>query len=174
MAEKTFVKTLRASFCQERWATSYLGSRKEVESNMKIFRGIMAGIAFGIIGEIFGFLVYGVLFMQWVSEAHQVWRPMDSLQVRIGMPLADIFGGLMVALAFAILYKGIPGTGIKKGLIFGLILWLITRLAGEIFFYVMSPIPFMLVVAGWLHGLIQGALGGSVIAAIYGKSLEGK
>ena len=141
---------------------------------MKILRGILSGIAFGIIGEIFGFIIYGVLFMKWISESHQVWRPMESMHMRIGMPLADIFGGLMVALAFAILYKGIPGTGIKKGLIFGLILWLITRLAGELFFYVMSPIPFMLVIAGWIHGLIVGAIGGMAVAVIYGKSLEDK
>lgn len=141
---------------------------------MKILRGILSGIAFGIIGEIFGFIIYGVLFMKWISESHQVWRPMESMHMRIGMPLADIFGGLMVALAFAILYKGIPGTGIKKGLIFGLILWLITRLAGELFFYVMSPIPFMLVIAGWIHGLIVGATGGMAVAVIYGKSLEDK
>jgi len=141
---------------------------------MKILRGILSGIAFGIIGEIFGFIIYGVLFMKWISESHQVWRPMESMHMRIGMPLADIFGGLMVALAFAILYKGIPGTGIKKGLIFGLILWLITRLAGELFFYVMSPIPVMLVIAGWIHGLIVGAAGGMAVAAIYGKSLEDK
>lgn len=139
---------------------------------MKILRGILGGVCFGIIGEIFGWIVYGVLFMKWTAEAHQVWRPMDSLHMRIGMPLADIFSGLMVALAYAVLYKGIPGTGIQKGLIFGLILWLVARFAGEIFFYVMSPIPFMLVIAGWLHGLIQGALGGIAIAAIYGKSLE--
>ena len=139
---------------------------------MKILRGILGGVAFGIIGEIFGFLIYGVLFLKWTSEASQVFRPMDSLYMRIGMPLADIFGGLMVALAYAILYRGIPGTGIRKGLIFGLILWLITRFAGELFFYVMSPIPFMLVIAGWIHGLIVGAIGGTSIAAIYGKSLE--
>lgn len=139
---------------------------------MKILRGILGGISFGIIGEIFGFLIYGVFFMKWTAEAHQVWRPMESLHMRIGMPLADILGGLMVALAYAILYKGIPGSGIKKGVIFGLILWLITRFAGELFFYVMSPIPFMLVIAGWIHGLIQGSLGGLAIAAIYGKSLE--
>ncbi len=139
---------------------------------MKILRGFLGGIAFGIIGEIFGFLIYGVLFMKWTAEAHQIWRPMDSLHMRIGMPLADIFSGLMVALAYAILYNGIPGTGIKKGIIFGLILWLITRFAGELFFYVMSPIPFMLVIAGWIHGFIVGALGGTAIAVIYGKSLE--
>jgi len=139
---------------------------------MKILRGILGGVAFGMIGEISGFLIYGVLFMKWTSEAGQVFRPMDSLYMRIGMPLADIFGGLMVALAYAILYRGIPGTGIKKGLVFGLILWLITRFAGELFFYVMSPIPFILVIAGWIHGLIVGAIGGTSIAAIYGKSLE--
>src|SRR3990170_2566365 len=139
---------------------------------MKILRGILGGISFGIIGEIFGFLIYGVLFMKWSEQASQLWRPMESLHWRIGMPLADIFSGLMVALAYAILYKGIPGTGIKKGLIFGLILWLITRLAGELFFYVISPIPLMLVIAGWIHGLIVGAAGGMAVAAIYGKSLE--
>jgi hypothetical protein len=139
---------------------------------MKFLRGILGGVVFGIIGEISGFIIYGVLFMKWISEAGQVFRPMDSLYMRIGMPLADILGGLMVALAYAILYKGIPGTGIKKGLAFGLILWLITRFAGEIFFYVMSPIPFTLIIAGWIHGLLVGVLGGMAMAAIYGKSLE--
>jgi hypothetical protein len=78
----------------------------------------------------------------------------------------------MIALAYALLYKGVPGTGRKKGLIFGLILWLIVGLAGELFWYTMSPIPFMLVVAGWLRGLIAMPLGGFTMAAIYGKSLE--
>ena len=141
---------------------------------MKLLRGILGGVAFGMIGEIFGWLIYGVLFVKWSMQVSQLWRPMESLHWRVGMPLADIFSGLMIALAYAVLYKGIPGTGIKKGLIFGLILWLINRLAGELFFYTMSPIPFMLVVAGWIHGLIVGALGGIILAAIYGKSLEGK
>jgi hypothetical protein len=137
-----------------------------------MIRGILGGIAFGIIGELFGWLVYGALFATWSQQASHLWRPMDSLYWRLGMPLADIFSGLMVSLAYAILYKGIPGEGLKKGLIFGLILWLVTRLAGELFYYVMSPIPFMLVVAGWLHGLLVAALGGIALAAIYGKSLE--
>jgi len=141
---------------------------------LKILRGILGGIAFGIIGEIFGWLIYGVLFMKWTTQVSQLWRPMDSLHWRLGMPLADIFSGLMIALGYALLYRGIPGTGIKKGLIFGFILWLMTRVGGELFFYAMSPIPFMLVVAGWIHGLIVGTLGGIVLAAIYGKSLEGK
>lgn len=141
---------------------------------MKILRGILGGISFGIISEIIGWLIYGILFMKWTEETSQLWRPMDSLYWRIGMPLADIFSGLMVSLGYALLYKGIPGTGVKRGLVFGLILWLIIRFAGELFWYTMSPIPFMLVVAGWIHGLIAMSLGGMVMAAIYGKSLGPK
>ena len=139
---------------------------------MKVVRGILGGIAFGIISQVFGFLIYGMLFMQWTLEANRVWRPMDSPFWQIGVSLADILSGLTIALAFALLYKGIPGSGLRKGLAFGLILWLITRFAGELFFYAMTPIPFMLVVAGWLHGLIVLPLGGMAMAAIYGKSLK--
>ena len=140
---------------------------------MKVLRGILAGISFGIIGEIFGWLIYGILFVQWVNESSSVWRPMDDPMMRIWMPVVDILGGFAVAFAYAILFKGIPGSGIKKGIFFGLILWLVTRFVGELFFYVMSPIPFMIVIAGWIHGLFVAVLGGAALAAIYGKSLEG-
>jgi hypothetical protein len=98
---------------------------------------------------------------------------MDDPMMRIWMPVVDILGGFAVAFAYAILFKGIPGSGIKKGIFFGLILWLVTRFVGELFFYVMSPIPFMIVIAGWIHGLFVAVLGGAALAAIYGKSLEG-
>jgi hypothetical protein len=141
---------------------------------MKVIRGILAGISFGIISEAFGWLIYGLLFAKWGEQASHLSRPMESLTWRIGMPLADIINGLMIALAFALLYKGIPGTGLKKGLVFGLILWLIVGLAGQLFWYTMSPIPFMLLVAGWLQILIAMSLGGLAVSAIYGKSLESK
>lgn len=138
----------------------------------KVVRGMLGGVAMGIMGEFFGWLIYGVIFMKWTVQVSQMWRPMESAYWRIGMPLVDIFSGMMIALGYAILYKGIPGTGLKKGLAYGLILWLIARFTGELFGYVMSPIPFMLVIAGWIHGLIVMSLGGLVIAALYGKTLE--
>lgn len=137
----------------------------------KIWRGIAGGVACGIVSEIFGGLIYGMLFLK-QCEQISVWRSMESWQMRVGMPLVDIFGGLMVALGYAFLYKGIPGQGIKKGLMFGLIFWLIMRVPGELFGYVMSPIPFKMVIIGWLHGFLTMSLGGIIIAAVYGKSLE--
>jgi len=139
---------------------------------MKIIRGIVGGIVFGIIAEILGWLVYMVLFGKWVEQSSHLWRPFESLYWRVGMPLTDLLLGLMMALGYALLYKGIPGTGLGKGVAFGLIMWLISRVPGELFMYVMTPEPFILVIAGWLHGIITMVLGGLAIAAIFGKSLE--
>ncbi|MEW6621385.1 MAG: hypothetical protein AB1422_18975 [bacterium] len=139
---------------------------------MKVLRWFLGGLTCGIIGEVCGWLFYGALFAKWTSQYQHLWRSINDPIWRIGMPLADILNGLMISLGFAILYRGIPGEGIKKGLMFGLTLWLITRLAGELFFYTMSPVSFMMVVVGWLHGIVFLLLGGLVIAAIYGRSLE--
>jgi hypothetical protein len=148
-----------------------MGAERSV---MKAVRGIIAGVVWGIIAEVLGILVYGVLFAAWWDPTSPIWRPMSSLHWKLGMPLADLFGGLMAALGFAVLYKGIPGTGVRRGLIFGLILWFVCRVPGELYWYVMCPAPFMLVIAGWLHGLLLGILGGTAIAAVYGKSLEAR
>jgi hypothetical protein len=139
---------------------------------MKILRWVLAGIAVGVISEIFGWLIYGCIFHDYCALSEHIWRPMDDPCWKIGMPLTDILNGLMIALGYAIFYKGIPGEGLRKGLNYGVVVWLISRFAGEIFFYVMIPIHRILIFAGWLHGILTLCLGGIVIAAIYGKSLE--
>lgn len=139
---------------------------------MKVVRGIIGGIVFGIVDWLLGGLFYGFLFNKWIMMNASLWRPMESPLMQWGMPLVDILSGMLIALVFAVIYKGIPGTGVKKGIIYGFLLWLITRLAGELFMYVLMPYSFMLVVAGWLHGICGMLLGGALIAAIYGKSLE--
>ena len=139
---------------------------------MKTVRGIIAGVVFGIINQLFGGLFYGLLFNKWVMMSASLWRPMESPLMQWGMLLVNVLSGLLIALVFAVIYRGIPGTGLKKGIVYGFLLWLITRLAGELFMYVLMPYSFMLVVAGWLQGICGMLLGGALIAIIYGKSLE--
>ena len=139
---------------------------------MKVVRGIIGGVAFGIVNWLFGGVFYGLLFNKWILMNASLWRHMESPLMQWGVPLVSILSGVLIALVFAVLYKGIPGIGLTKGLVYGFLLWLITRLAGELFMYVVMPYPFMLVVAGWLHGMCGMLLGGALIATIYGKSLE--
>lgn len=139
---------------------------------MKIIRGILGGIAFSIISGITSLFTYLELFSKWTEQINHLLRPMESLQMRFGMLFAEVITGLTVAFIYAILHKGIPGTGIKKGLNFGLIIWLVWGFAGELYWYMMSPIPIALMFIGWFESLMVLSLGGIAIAAIYGKSLR--
>ena len=103
-----------------------------------------------------------------------LWRPQDSWQQTTLVPINHIFSGLLVAWGFVILYKGIPGRGIVKGLIFGLLLSFVIWLPAEIFWYTSSLISPMLPIAGWLHHFVTSVVGCGAIAAVYGKSLETK
>jgi hypothetical protein len=139
---------------------------------MKYIKGIFGGALFGVISILTSWFVYNVLFINEVSQAALQWRPQDSWQVAILVPANHIFSGLLTSLGFAILYKGIPGNGIIKGFFFGLLLSIVIWLPAEIFWYTSSQISAALPLAGWLHHFITSIVGCSVIAAIYGKSLE--
>lgn len=139
---------------------------------MKLVRGIIAGLLYGVVSEIFGMLVYGMLFAGVMRDTAQLWRPMTDPLMTIGMPITDLCAGLLVSLGFVWLNKSIPGTGAKKGINFALILFLITRLGGEVMWYTMAPVPFTFVLAGWIHGLAVAVCGGAVLGAVYGKTIE--
>lgn len=138
----------------------------------KIIRGIIAGTLFGILSYVIGAVVWGVLFVE-ESKAHaHLWRPDDDVLMTAGMPIASIITGLTISLAYALFYKGLPKEGLKKGFFFGCILWLILGFAGGIFWYTIIPITPALLLASWLDPLLSMPIGGMLIAAIYGKSLE--
>ena len=48
----------------------------------------------------------------------------------IGGNLTGLFRAIIFALVYALLYKGIPGEGVKKGMIYGNLVWLVGALAG--------------------------------------------
>jgi len=139
----------------------------------KTVRCILGGISSAVIMVIFSFLVHQIFFEKY-WEMVTIARPMESWQVMPGFPIATVIWNILIACGFAILYKGIPGKGVRKGLNFGLILYIIFIPFMEIWNYLQLDIPFMAAAAGLLHYLITFPLGGIVIAAIYGKSLDRK
>ena len=141
---------------------------------MKIIRGIIGGIIYGFVSIFASKFIYNILFIKWVSQMPGLWRSQDSWQQTTLVPINHIFSGLLAALGFAILYKGIPGRGIVKGLVFGLLISFVIWLPAEIFWYTSSLISSMLPIAGWLHHFVTSVVGCCAIAGVYGKSLETK
>jgi hypothetical protein len=85
----------------------------------------------------------------------------------IGPHVIGIIRALLFALVFAILYKGIPGKGITKGIVYGVLVWLVGALTG------MASLPFYMTIATtvviyWiLQQLALGVINGAIVGVIY-------
>ncbi|MEW6620965.1 MAG: hypothetical protein AB1422_16795 [bacterium] len=140
---------------------------------MKVVRWFVAGLAFGIISQIVGGIIYGGIFAHWYDCCSQLFRPMDSPLFTIGLSVMNLVQGLLLAAIYPVFYKGIPTQKpISKGVIFGLLLWIATALPGMLTDFCVTNMRFPLPCL--IYTLITMVVGCLVIGAIWGKSLETK
>lgn len=98
------------------------------------------------------------------------WTPAMGLTIPVSWPILlimNVFFALVFAWVFAVLYRGIPGIGIGKGLWFGLLAWLIGVLPPMTTLYLMTTIAPGALVYFTIQGLFEWLVYGAVIAAIY-------
>lgn len=132
---------------------------------------ILGGLVLGIITILTSISLNGTIFARFYDPIPIV-RPIESWQVIPGMAIATLSWGILTSIGFKILYKGIPGVGFKKGLNYGLILWMIFIPFVELWNYLQYDIPFMVVIAGVIVWFIAMPLGGMAFAAIHGTTLN--
>jgi hypothetical protein len=107
-----------------------------------------------------------------VLDVYQTIQPLPLLTTNIGIFLA---GSLIVAitrnLVFTRLYNGIPGIGIRKGLAWGLVVWLIMIIYAEFYTAVnLLGEPLYLAVFESLLQLPVFLAEGAVVAIIYRRA----
>jgi hypothetical protein len=138
---------------------------------MNAKRIVIAGVAVWIVSSIFFYLTCGWLF-KWVYELPpNIWRDFTAMQASagnlIGAHVIGIIRALLFVLVFAIIYKGIPGKGVTKGMIYGVLVWLVGALTG------MASMPFYMTIATtvviyWIIGaLFLSVINGAIVGAIY-------
>lgn len=135
---------------------------------MNYKRFILAGIAIWIFGVAWAFLTCGWLF-NWVYQIPPIiWKTPEEMmttQSFLGSNAIGLLISLIFVLVYAVLYKGIPGTGVKKGLMYGLLVWAIGSLGMASLPYYMTIAPAVVLywilnflVAHLIHGLLVGAI----------------
>ncbi len=138
---------------------------------MNAKRIVIAGVVVWIVSSIFFFLTCGWLF-KWVYKLPpNIWRDFTAMQASagnlIGAHVIGIIRALLFVLVFAILYKGIPGKGVTKGMIYGVLVWIVGALTG------MASMPFYMTIATgvviyWIiQQLVLGVINGAIVGAIY-------
>lgn len=135
-------------------------------------RVILAGIALNFVSFLIGggsYLLFGNVFK---LEPTSVWKwtPAMGLDIPVSWPallLMNITLAVVFAWVFALLYRGVPGTGIRKGIIFGLLAWLIGVIPPMTTLYLMTRIAPGALLYFTIQGLFEWLVYGLVMSVIY-------
>lgn len=133
---------------------------------------IWAGVAINFVSFLVGggsYLLFGGVF-ELAPTSVWKWTPAMGLNIPVSWPtllLLNIVLALVFAWVFALLYKGIPGRGVTKGLVFGALAWLIGVLPPMTTLYLMTNIAPGALVYFTVQGLVEWLVYGAIIAAIY-------
>jgi hypothetical protein len=137
---------------------------------------ILAGIVVAVISQILNTLeAFATMNIYLADEYFPVWS-------RIMMPAAgpppasfyvysilfSLIAGIIYAGVFFVLEDGIPGREIRKGLYYGLILFLVSGIPFLLTTYLLINLPSLFFVAGTIFGFIGYILSGLVINGIVG------
>lgn len=141
---------------------------------MNFKRVIIAGFVLNVLSFIIAVPSYKLFSWVFQLEPKNIWKwtpniPLSSMPIGwlIFLIVGNTILAMLVALAYAVFYKGIPGTGIKRGLVFAILLWPIGVLVPMFSMYVMLNIAKGAVLYFSLQGLVEYLIYGIVIASIY-------
>ncbi len=140
---------------------------------MNVKKGVVAGFFAGIAMRLSGIVIFGAIL-------GEPWNSIEDFKLskivlfniwdaQIQIWVLTIAEGILYGLVYSVLYSGIPGKNVNKGLIFAVILWIIVTVPN----IVDISIP-ALINASWLYisvfgGLINLLVMGAVLAFVYEK-----
>ena len=130
----------------------------------RLLLAIAAGFAVIFVTD---FLIHGFWLDADYHATASLWRPEAEMQQRFHWMLLC---QLLAAAAFALIWAmGFAGRDLGTGARFGLLMGLGMQ-AWAIAFYVVAPLPGHIAAKWFFSGLVQAALVGVVVAAIYRSS----
>jgi|Deesub1362A_J573_1020465.scaffolds.fasta_scaffold09780_3 hypothetical protein len=144
---------------------------------MNIKKILIAGIVINFVSFIIGGGSYHLFSWIFLLEPKDIWKwdpgtPLTSMPISwlIFLLIGNLTLAIIVALVYAILYQGIPGQGIKKGLMFGFLMWLVGVLAPMFSMYILLKVASEVVIYFTLQGLCEYLIYGAIISIIYKES----
>ena len=126
-----------------------------------LISGIIAGIVMLIIGSAF-MMIPGVT--EWYTEKFPEMMAPTAMSI---MTVGVVLSGIIMGLVYSVINSAIPGEGARKGLNYGIMVWLLAGLTWPIM--IMGFAPAYLWIAELINGLITYSIVGAVLAIIYGK-----
>jgi uncharacterized membrane protein YagU involved in acid resistance len=125
---------------------------------MELKKGILPGVVAGVVLVVLGF-VMGML-MPANTEWYMQMFPDISLSI---MTLSMFLVGLFMGLVYSVVSPSVPGVGVRKGVNFGIIVWLFAGVMWPVMASSFAPVSI------WLGDLVANLLLYSVAGAVMVK-----
>jgi hypothetical protein len=140
------------------------------EKFMNLKKIIIAAIAVTVFNVIAGMATCGGGF-SWVYklEPTNVWKAMEQVSMPLYLFLTFV-ADLIFVVVYAFINKGISAPNkFKKGLLYGLIVWLVGLVPGMVSTYTFMTVAPAVIVYWLVWGLIFTPLKGLIASSIYGE-----
>jgi hypothetical protein len=133
---------------------------------MNTKRYVLGSLAVFVFIFVFEWVLHGQILAGLYEQTMEVWRPKEGMADYMGWMVA---GQLLFAFIFGYIFlKGYENKGVGEGFRYGILIGLLFAPA-QLIWYAVLPIPLTLAI-GWLGGaIIEMALAGVVLAAVYRK-----
>ncbi|MEA3248599.1 MAG: hypothetical protein U9Q73_02740 [Nanoarchaeota archaeon] len=134
---------------------------------MNIKKILLTSLVIWIVTAVLGFLTCGQLFNWVYLLPPNIWKNPVEINF-IGSTLFGLFSALLFVFVFAVLYKGIPNEGAKKGMTYGILVWLVSLggLVGMSFYMTIN----LVVILYWtIQALVMNIINGMIVGKIYQK-----
>lgn len=142
---------------------------------MRLKKGLIVGFFAGIARVILNLLKY-MLFKKYyvLPVTYLIQTDGDPTQWLIQTAFIDLIIGLLFGLLYSLLVNALPGTGVKKGLGYGLIIWIISEWPSILIACMTGMIDWNLIVLWGIAGLLSNLAIGIGIVFIYDAVLKQK
>jgi uncharacterized membrane protein len=127
---------------------------------MDLKNGILPGIVVGIVLVLLS-IVSGIL-MPANSEWYMQMFPKMSL---LSMTLSIFLTGLFMGLVYSVIEASVPGENVRKGINFGVIVWLFSGVMWPVMASSFAPVSIWLV--DLIANLILYSIAGAVLVKVY-------
>lgn len=140
--------------------------------NQKLKRSMVIIIVGLVISFLYGSITCGWLF-NWVYslEPVNVWKPASG-SFFWQMPLATFIWVIVFVLGYGLIHTGISGRGIKKGLLYGVIVWLLATVPRMVHLYVIMTVSTTVLIYWCMAELLHNLLLGAIIGFAFRNILE--
>jgi len=144
---------------------------------IKVGKLFLAAFVIWITGTVFAMLTCGWLF-NWVYAIPPVIAKSFEAMFTPGNMVASYILGFLTSVIFVLVYawlhKALPGKGVKKGIYYGLIVWLVGAFSGMVSMPFYMNIATALVIYWILQALVLNIIIGIIAAAIYKEGKKNK